>query len=450
MTVIDSMDLKSLRGDDIQVQLLHPKRSRRQHYETTIITGQNGSHKSTLLKQIVERLGPLRPSAEPADAKKTGVDLAGSSLLCISGSLADRFPQKELSSGARTKYDVPNYMYVGQRVMNNLLSRKEPLETVLGFALTPEKAERFQWNFFCQAHAYASIEPVVEYQLMARDYLRPPDLDLRGALEALTPEVDKDRSARRKAPHVSYATAQWLLETFTRDDFQKLQNFLSAGRRNAYLKLSSDGVSGSSHEPNVLRLGLLLDALGLGTVKVRSTRTHETFSAFELSSGEYHMFLTMLAIGFGVEKETVVLMDEPENNLHPQWQRDLMASVFEVFSQVESEGHIIISTHSPLIVGSAPEGSSVVDLTDDEPSTTVVSYGASSDELLLTQFGVGSSRNRIVVDTVQRAVSLVERGDFRNPDFLALAPDLRAIRDALIREDPMIDVIDALLDEGQE
>lgn len=448
MAFIESIGFTNLHGDHKVVQLLHPERARTRSYETTVITGQNGSHKSSLLKQIVAMLGPRADKAVPREAKKSGVDLSGNPVLCVSGSVADRFPQKELPGGARTEYDVPNYTYVGQRVMSNLLSKKTPLAAMLSFALAPEKADRFEWDFFRLAHAYAGVEPVAEYELMAVG-LKQFDPDLRSAIQALTPDTDRDRMAARKVPHVSYATAQWLLHEFTHDDFDKLQNF-AVRPRSARVTLSADGVDSSPCEPNVLRLGLLLDVLRLGRVKVRSMRTGDEYSVFELSSGEYNMFLTMQAIGFGVDKEMVVLMDEPENSLHPQWQRDLMASVFEVFSQVESKGHVIISTHSPLIVGAAPEGTSVVDLTGDQPSTTMVSYGASSDELLLTQFGVGSSRNKVVVDTIQRAVSLVERGDFNNAEFLALAPDLRSIRAALTREDPLVDVIDALLDDGAE
>ncbi|MGG5150977.1 ATP-binding protein [Alcaligenes aquatilis] len=447
MAVIESMGFTNLHGDFKQIQLLHPERARTRSFETTVITGQNGSHKSSFLKQIAAMLGPGARKVDLLDTDKTSVDLSGSPLLCISGSLADRFPQKELPGGARTEYDVPNYTYIGQRVLHNLLSKKAPLEVMLSFALAPEKAERFGWKFFQQAHAHAGVEPVVEYQLSSTLRSKQSVPDLRGALVALTPDTDTDRMAARNVLHVSYAMAQWLLGEFTRDDFDKLQDFIALKRRTD-VQLSADGVHCSHSEPNVLRLGLLLDVLRLGTVNVQSSRTREKFSAFELSSGEYHMFLIMLALGFGVGKETVVLIDEPENSLHPQWQRDLMTSVFEVFSEVMSKGHLIISTHSPLIVGAAPEGTSVVDLTGDDPTTTIVSYGASSDELLLTQFGVGSSRNKVVVDTIQRAVFLIERGNFSNPDFLALAPDLRLIREALTRGDPMVDVINALLDEG--
>ena len=86
-------------------------------------------------------------------------------------------------------------------------------------------------------------------------------------------------------------------------------------------------------------------------------------------------------------------------------------------------------------------------MTLEQPQLSLVSFGASSDELLLSQFGVGSSRNKFVVDIVQQAVSLVERGDFESAGFELLVPELRSIRQSLTPSDPMVDVIGALLGE---
>lgn len=437
------MGFKTPQGQFKQVDLLHPERSNSADFETTIITGQNGSHKSTLLRQLVTDLATSRGTGELERAQ------TDNQVLCISGSAADRFPQKENPGGTRTIFDVPNYTYIGQRVINNLLSKKAPLETMLSFALAPDKVERYQWEFYSNAHAYAGIRQSVKYILSARpDKSEPHRRDLLGIVQSKRPETDSDRSASRVLPHVSYAMAQWLLEKFTYDEFLELQNLLSSGKnRRIELLLDKDGPRCERVAPNVLRLGLLTDLLRLSDVNVQAAHSDAQFSLLELSSGEYHMFSTILAIGFGLSEKAILLVDEPENNLHPQWQRDLMATIFGVCSQAMEEGHVIICTHSPLIVSSASEGSTVVDLTDERPQLSVVSYGASSDELLLAQFGVGSSRNKVVVDTVQRAVSLVERGDFKSPEFIALIPDLLTIRDSLTSNDPMIEVVDALLED---
>jgi hypothetical protein len=86
-------------------------------------------------------------------------------------------------------------------------------------------------------------------------------------------------------------------------------------------------------------------------------------------------------------------------------------------------------------------------MSGDIPVAEIAPYGASSDEVLLSQFGVASSRNRFVVDAVQRAVALIEHGDFGNPEFMAMENELRFIRNALNVRDPLVTVINALLDE---
>lgn len=433
--------------------LLEADRPRKTSFATTFITGRNGSHKSTLLKEIVSGMAVVGRGARDEASYVQNPDL--DQVLCISGSVADRFPQKELPGGVRSPFDVPNYTYVGQRVISNLLSKKAPLETMLAFALAPEKAERCRWNFFSAAHGHAGIRPTGKYILEAqRDASRKargPTGDLLGIVQGIRPDADGTRKTAASRPHISYATAQWLLEKFSYDEFLALQFLVHKGKRRISVTLDDTGAHCQDIDPNVLRLGLLTDLLRLVDVTVKSVKADAEFSAMELSSGEYHMFSTILAIGFGLEDKAVLLIDEPENNLHPQWQRDLMAAVFDVCAgAMKTEGHLIVCTHSPLIVGAAPEGSSIVDMSRDAPRTSVASYGASSDELLLSQFGVGSSRNKVVVDTVQRAVSFIERGDFENAEFQGLLPELRSIRGALTPNDPMIDVIDALLDEGPQ
>lgn len=443
MTVIHHVEFETWQGQVKRVNLLHPERTNTCSYETTIITGRNGSHKSTLLYQLVAGLAVSNSSENDLIPNPDR-----NQVLCISGSVADRFPQKELSGGLRSTFDVPHYTYVGQRVINNLLSKKAPLKAMLSFALSPSRAQRYEWKFFSDAHAYAGIRPSVKYFLSVQQGMREKLSDLIGVLQSKSLKTDSDRSEARELPHVSHAMAQWLLEEFTYDEFTELQTLVSLKRRRRIeVVLDTKGAHSEHAATNVLRLGLLTDLLRLENVECQAARSNARFSVLDLSSGEYHMLSTILAIGFGLDQKAVLLIDEPENNLHPQWQRDFMTAVFDICSIAMTEGHVIICTHSPLIVGSAKEGSTVVDLTCDEPQMGVVRYGASSDELLLAQFGVGSSRNKIVVDTIQRAVSMVERGDFNTPEFEALTPNLRSIRGALSAHDPLVDVIDALLDE---
>ena len=447
MTVVTEVGFQSLNGAYKRVELLHPDRVNLRGFETTVITGQNGSGKSTLLKQLVQGLAaPLAPG----DDGKHSLNPDRDQVLCVSGSVADRFPTKEHLNGSRTAFDVPNYTYIGQRVGSNLLSKKPPLEAMLGFALDLSRHDRFSWSFFRDAHAHAGLRPSAEYVMQTRRELRGSRLDLIGTLQGKNAATDEIRRSERTFPLVSQTTAQWLLAEFSYDEFIELQNWVTnKSSKTLAVTLFEGGASISSSRlsPGALRLGILTDLVRLQDVAVEPLSTNKSFSVFELSSGEYHMLSTMLSIGFALERKAILLIDEPENNLHPQWQRDLMSSTFNICDQVELDGHVIISTHSPLVVGSVPEASSVVDMSFEQPQISLVSYGASSDELLLSQFGVGSSRNTVVVDTIQRAISFVEKGDFENKEFVALMPELRKIRGALTETDPMVNVIDALVGE---
>lgn len=450
MALIQSLAFKDSRGDRRHVDFLTSESSQDQSkFKTTIITGHNGSHKSTLLRELV---AALTLSESESRIVLRDESKGPHHVLCASGSVADRFPAKELPGGGHSRFDVPSYSYLGQRTGPNLLSKKAPVETMLSFALDPAKAERFESHFFEQAHRLAGILPSVDFVFQRRRARFEEGVDLLGRVQNTVQGYDTRSavSASRTSgpPYISYATAQWLLGEFTHQDFTALGDLLGRkqGRR-LRASLTPSGAKCDEFPPNVLRLGLLTGLIVLVDVTVQSTRAQDAFSAFELSSGEYHMYSTILGLGFGMTESSVVLIDEPENSLHPQWQREFMDAVFDICAGTLRNGHLVVCTHSPLIVGTALEGSTVVDLTEGGTQLSTLNFAASSDELLLSQFGIGSSRNRRVVDIVQRAVSLVERGDFDNREFKNLLPELRRIREALSPTDPLADVVHALLDE---
>lgn len=452
MAVLESLTFKDWSGIAREIKFISPdiKPSSRS-FEISLITGQNGSNKSTLLRELV---AALAVPGSLSSIKLRRNSIAPPHIICTSGSVADRFPSKESTGGRSSEFDVPNYSYLGQRVGPNLLSKKRPLETLLTFALADQRAHRFDREFFHNAHRFAGIKPHVEYEILPRrGSSKDPKLDILGTIQDIAngkgggQKQNLSGSVQILLRYVSVATAKWLLEEFHYDEFNELQQLMSGKTKKLRLMVGGNGASCDTVTNSALRLGLVTDLLSLSDARGRSRLNGSEFSLFDLSSGEYHMYSSILGLGFGISESSVVLIDEPENSLHPQWQREFMESVYEICSQVLESGHLVVCTHSPLIVGTALDGSTIVDLTGGAPEVKAIAFGASSDELLLSQFGIGSSRNRRIVDTVQRAVSLVERGEFDNPEFIAMGGELSNIRRALGQDDPLIDVINALLEE---
>ncbi|MGG5461236.1 AAA family ATPase [Clostridium sp. B9] len=66
-----------------------------------------------------------------------------------------------------------------------------------------------------------------------------------------------------------------------------------------------------------------------------------------LSSGEKQLFLRALALKFLNPNNSIILIDEPEISLHPQWQK----KIIDVYESIGENNQLIIATHSPHIIG---------------------------------------------------------------------------------------------------
>ena len=72
----------------------------------------------------------------------------------------------------------------------------------------------------------------------------------------------------------------------------------------------------------------------------------------ELSEGEQQLLTTIGLLLIVGEYDALFLYDEPDTHLNPQWQREY-ARLIKKFNLIDKNSHIIVSTHSPLIVQSA-------------------------------------------------------------------------------------------------
>lgn len=68
----------------------------------------------------------------------------------------------------------------------------------------------------------------------------------------------------------------------------------------------------------------------------------------QISSGEASQISTLAFIASNLKNNSVILIDEPENSLHPKWQREYINNIDSLFYLYEY--NLFISTHSPLII----------------------------------------------------------------------------------------------------
>src|SRR5208337_742964 len=95
-------------------------------------------------------------------------------------------------------------------------------------------------------------------------------------------------------------------------------------------------------------------------VKVKIRNYDGTLTFRELSEGEQQLLMVLGLLRFTKEKESLVLLDEPDTHLNPFWSTEYLEILNQMVGGQESgdEGagqddrHIIISTHDPLVIAS--------------------------------------------------------------------------------------------------
>lgn len=136
-----------------------------------------------------------------------------------------------------------------------------------------------------------------------------------------------------------------------------------------------------------------------------------SFDVVQASSGQQQMICSIMELASSLENDTLVLIDEPELSLHPQWQQmylDNLHAALEPFRGC----HVLVATHSPLVVQRGLQsGVGVIQLgTDDHivpaPSTSV-------EGALLNVFDTPVSDSVYLANQIFSAVTKAEEGGER-------------------------------------
>ena len=89
------------------------------------------------------------------------------------------------------------------------------------------------------------------------------------------------------------------------------------------------------------------------------------------SSGELLLLSTLTFISSYIKRNSIILIDEPENSLHPKWQKDYISLLLKVLTDYFKDDfkffNIACATHSPFILSDIPK-ENVIFLEKDKES----------------------------------------------------------------------------------
>lgn len=167
----------------------------------------------------------------------------------------------------------------------------------------------------------------------------------------------------------SRITPPWGFNTFQkiRNDnevLEKICRFLSKksvekkGRNSVLLKydVMSDPYT-FQQEAEAIRLLSQLDLLSFPSIQVFKKGVSYKFE--ESSSGETHLLCQFIGIMADIRHGSLVIIDEPENSCHPDWQMNYVGWLKSIFS-LYSDCHFVIATHSPHILANMKASSSTI------------------------------------------------------------------------------------------
>lgn len=185
--------------------------------------------------------------------------------------------------------------------------------------------------------------------------------------------------------------------------------------------------------------------------QIKMKKGNEWFDLQQASSGEFQFMSSMINILSKIKSGSIILIDEPETSLHPNWQFKYIASLKEIFKNYPG-CHFIIATHSHFIVSDLESNSSTLIELDNNRDGKVFSkisrndfYGKPTEDILYELFDIPTNRNYYLasdLDQILEAISL----NRINREIKEKVKKLHKVQLNLKEEDPLNELINKISD----
>lgn len=338
--------------------------------------------------------------------------------------LTDRFPN--LTS--RRKIYNKRYEYLGIRAASNNAFIKTHIKNVIQRLTTAIQSEanipRFKHLF-----THLGLKPQVQLTLKAGQrfskarnsievpsYLLSPE-GIRSHFQELISKINKENRMT-----IRYEKYKKAIEE--RDEIERAIEFIRANQETFSRKRKGDikyrpilkfdepdSINKWIVESKALAILEELDLLVLDSLHI--SRANSNYSFDNASSGEHHILSSFIGILSTIDDNSLIMIDEPEISLHPNWQIQYIDLLTKSFSDY-SNCHFLISTHSHFLVTDlVPDKSTIVSFQNDEDGRVISetldfeTHGWSTENILYRVFGVSSVRNHYLEMDVRQLLTMI-------------------------------------------
>lgn len=315
-----------------------------QNEDISVIIGENGSGKSSLLNDLAKHFTSL-----------------SANVLGIANSIHDKF-------------EIKNKNFNVLRGRQGRMQAKKAIKKAIQ-NIAKDDIQRFR--LVSQSLRYVGFEPRIGFKL--------PRLKTHDYRKIIEKEFNHPE---------------------TREDIYYLLERIERQNIDDFIWLEMDGYSFEALEKfsliNLFLWEAKLEKLKIITsIEVFLTKNNQLISLLNASSGELSLITSIVYLATIITKNnTVILIDEPENSLHPKWQREYVKHLLDIFYLYQPK--IIIATHSPIIINGAEidvENSKIfraknfeLNLIDKDPKNI--------EELYYELFGITTPENRFIPNII--------------------------------------------------
>lgn len=349
----------------------------------------------------------------------------------------DKFPVQKVNGSSQTRYDVPYYKYVGAHVNGNMISSSAIAFRLL-FALKENMDDRQRQNL-------SSILDFIGYDhTITLNYSIVLKSKKNGSVyDHVLQHVQKDKEYSKLT---SEQRSNKVKELY---DFYKNKEFAKQPTCNYDIDIDQNSLAANEDLNYIYKLKQydLVQATSVVFYK-----NGKQIASEEMSSGEFAMLSMVLSISTAAsDSHTLILIDEPELSLHPNWQMTIIDNLDRALK--DQVCHLLIATHSHMLVSDLPMNRSSVSQWEKDKDGNLIAnrieentYGWSAEEVLLKVFKTATDRNRYFGERIAKLLEQMGNDTISKEAVADELNELQEISQHLSDVDPMKMVLNTIID----
>lgn len=426
------------------VQLVPEEESDTSSNYYTLIIGNNGSGKSRLLHSIIDMLRESKKHSTMSIDNR----LRPACTIILTTSSVDRYHLDQATIAYRSLkdgnlYAQEDYVYLGSKMRFGTYSSKYRLDRALRIC-----SERSQ--SLSVAHSFRRIFDFLDYRPIVKISYEIKDI------------LTRAKSNISLYDRLKFDAIELIQNEPKSSRLEELISQIQAGRLNKFsfiYNFSEKHMSEVEKAPldyndfslNLLDFSILRRAKLIKNYKISVFKNSGLEFAFDdASSGEANILTTFLSLIPLLRDKSLILIDEPEISLHPQWQATYMTLLKEVMNDYYG-CHVIIASHSHFMASDlTPEDSSIVVMGRDKKGNITSefykeeTYGWSAENILLNVFNVPAARNYYFAEKVQEVLNILACEQKDMAQYRALMKEINKVEPYLSDSDPLKSIVKML------